>query len=209
MANARHPPRGSSSDQPAGADDLATDEELAAAACRGNTGAYDTLVRRYLRPAMALAWQFTGQFAEAEDVVQDSFHRLVRSLPRYDPVRPFRPWFFTIVRNTARSALAKQGRRDELAPLESYEENDLATQAPEPGVRADLTGALEALAPMQRACVRLCDLEGFTSGEAAAMLGLAEGTVRTHLFRARGTLRNTLSAFAAPLPKTPLSSDDA
>jgi DNA-directed RNA polymerase specialized sigma24 family protein len=42
---------------------------------------------------------------------------------------------------------------------------------------------------MQQACVRLCNVEGFTSIEAARMLGVSEGTVRTHLFRARSRLR--------------------
>ena len=50
-----------------------TDEELAGAAKRGDVAAFDVLVRRYLRPAMALSWQYTRRLEDAEDVVQDAF----------------------------------------------------------------------------------------------------------------------------------------
>ena len=66
-----------------------TDEELARAAKRGDAAAYDALVRRYLRPAMAIAWQYTRRLEDAEDVVQDAFHRAVRALGDYDHRRPF------------------------------------------------------------------------------------------------------------------------
>jgi RNA polymerase sigma-70 factor (ECF subfamily) len=59
----------------------------------------------------------------------------------------------------------------------------------DPAVVGDLERAIEGLAPMQQACLRLCEVEGFTSVEAAGMLGIGEGTVRTHLHRARLRLR--------------------
>ena len=72
-----------------------TDEELARAAKRGDAAAYDALARRYLRPAMALAWQYTRRVEDAEDIVQDAFHRAVRALADYDDRRPFSAWFYT------------------------------------------------------------------------------------------------------------------
>ena len=55
----------------------------------------------------------------------------------------------------------------------------------------DIERAIEALAPMQQACLRLCDIEGFTSIEAGRMLGMGEATVRTHLHRARSSYEAT------------------
>ena len=169
-----------------------TDEELARSAKRGNRADYDTLVRRHLRPAMALAWQYTRNVADAEDVVQDAFHKMVRALPRYDETRPFRPWFYTIVRNAARSAVEKDGRREALAPTDALEDELPDREASDPVLASDIESALETLAPMQRACLQLCDVEGFSSSEAGVMLGVDGGTIRTHLHRARRRLRAVL-----------------
>ena len=169
-----------------------TDEELAGAAKRGDAAAYDALARRYLRPAMALAWQYMRSVQDAEDVVQEAFHRVVRALPDYDERRPFSAWFYTIVRNVARTAITKDGRRAALAPLTVVEDEPPAPPTPDPVVAGDIERAIEELAPMQQACVRLCHAEGFTSVEAARMLDISEATVRTHLHRARNRLRLTV-----------------
>lgn len=166
-----------------------TDEELARAAKRGDAVAYDRLVRRYLRPAMAIAWQYRRGLEDAEDVVQEAFHRTVRALADYDDGRPFDAWFYTIVRNVARSDVRKDGRRAALAPVTALENELPAPAAVDPFLAGGVERAIEALAPMQQACLRLCDIEGFTSVEAARMLGVGEATIRTHLHRARKQLR--------------------
>lgn len=170
-----------------------TDEQLARAAKRGDADAYDVLARRYLRPAMALAWQYTHALEDAEDIVQDAFHRAVRALGDYDDRRPFSAWFYAIVRNVARTTIGKHSRRAALAPLTLVEGEPPAPAGTDPAVAGDVVRALEDLAPMQQACFRLCDVEGFTSVEAAGMLGINEGTVRTHVHRARQRLRGVLA----------------
>ena len=177
-----------------------TDEELARAAKRGDAAAYDLLAGRYLRPAMALAWQYARGVEDAEDVVQEAFHRMVRALGDYDETRPFSAWFYAIVRNVARTAISKDGRRAALAPLTVVEEEPPASRAFDPVVAGDIERAIEALAPMQQACVRLCDVEGFSSIEAARMLGVHEGTVRTHIHRARGRLQAAIDPERGILP---------
>ena len=169
-----------------------TDEELARAAKRGDAAAYDALARRYLGPAMALAWQYTRGVEDAEDVVQEAFHRAVRGLGGYDDRRPFSAWFYAIVRNVARTAISKDGRRAALAPLTLVDDEPPAPAVADPVLAGDIVRALDDLAPMQQACVRLCDVEGHTSVEAARMLGVSEGTIRTHLHRARGRLRGAI-----------------
>jgi RNA polymerase sigma-70 factor (ECF subfamily) len=172
--------------------DESVDEELACRAQRGDVAAFDTLVRRYLRPSMALAWQFARDLADAEDIVQEAFHRAVRSLAQYDGRRPFAPWFYEIVRNVARNARGRSGRRAELAPVEWLDSEPEDASRVDPIARHDLGRALDSLAPMQQACVRLCDVEGFTSVEAGVLLGVGDATVRTHLRRARSRLRGIL-----------------
>lgn len=171
-----------------------TDRELVRRIRRGDRTAFDALVRRHLRPALAVAWEFTDSRDDAEDVVQDAFHRVLRALESFDETRPFRPWLYAIVRNVGRTAAASRARwstepldeglveapSSRLSEIERWE------------VRERIGEGLDRLSPQQRACFRLCDIEGFGAVEAAEMLGLGESTVRVHLFRARRRLRELL-----------------
>ena len=172
-----------------------TDEELAIEARAGDEMAYSALVRRLLRPAFAVAWEFTEDPDEAEDVVQEAFHRMVRALVRYDETRRFRPWFFTILRNVARNKTARANR------WRLEEIDDTVPGAPEEPLQAlereeiweRIEAGMGSLSPMQRACFRLIDLEGMTRSEVSEALEVAEGTVRAHLHRARCALRKFLT----------------
>ena len=70
-------------------------DDLACRAQRGERQAFDALVRSLVRPALAAAWEFVPGREDAEDVVQETWVRVWRSLERYDPNRPFAPWFAT------------------------------------------------------------------------------------------------------------------
>ncbi len=133
--------------------------------------------------------QYASQLEDAEDIVQEAFHRAVRGLPDYDDRRPFNTWFYTILRNVARSTISKQSRRATLAPVTLLEDDHPAPTAIDPILVGDIEQAIQTLAQMQQMCIRLCDIEGLTSVEAARMLDVDAGTVRTHLHRARQKLR--------------------
>jgi RNA polymerase sigma-70 factor (ECF subfamily) len=171
-----------------------SDGELVIRARQGNSEAYGALVRRYLRLALAVAWEFAPTRDDAEDLVQDAFHRALRALPSFDESKPFRPWFFTILRNTGRNAAERNARwtsipvPDEL-PADAADPEDMAHRAE---LRESIQQGLDILPPMQRACLRLCDIEGFDGVEVAEMLGVSAATVRTHRHRARATLRDAL-----------------
>lgn len=174
--------------------DNVSDADWIARARRGDREAFGVLVRRYLRPALAVAWEFAPSRDDAEDLVQDAFHRALRSLDSFDETRPFRPWFFTILRNLGRNA-AERNARWAAVPVPG----ELATDAADPEdmahraeLRERIQRGLDILPPMQRACFRLCDIEGFDGIEVAEMLGISAATVRTHRHRARATLRAEL-----------------
>ncbi len=61
----------------------------------GEERMYRELVTRYVRPALAVAWEFTDSLDDAEDLVQEAFRRVVDALHRFDADCPFAPWFFT------------------------------------------------------------------------------------------------------------------
>lgn len=172
-------------------------ERLARRARGGDPLAFEQLVHRLVRPALAAAWEFVPTREDAEDVVQDAFARAWRNLARYDATRPFAPWFFTILRNAARNA-RRWDRRWSLVSITDQEVSDYQPDADDPVERIDAADriheALEQLSPMQRACLRLTGIEGFDSMEVAAMLGVSDTTVRVHLHRARAALRARLGA---------------
>ena len=170
------------------------DEELVRRTRDGDAQAFDALVRRYLRPALVVALEFADGMEDAEDLVQESFHRVLRQLGSFDERRTFRPWFFSILRNLGRNLVAKR-KRWRTVPLPA----SLVTKRRSPfddassaEIRERLSAAIESLPEMQRGCFRLYDVEGFTGVEVADMLGITPGTVRTHLHRARHALRESL-----------------
>jgi RNA polymerase sigma-70 factor (ECF subfamily) len=173
------------------------DDELVRATLRGDEAAFAALVRRYLRKAMAVALEFAGTREDAEDIVQDTFRRVFENLDRYDTRRSFEPWFFTILRNTARNALKSRLTRahEELSPEQAASVPGPFENTRQSELRARIAEAVSELPPMQQTCFRLCLVEGLSSVEAANAMGLAESTVRVHVFKARQTLRELLDSW--------------
>ena len=174
----------------------ASDSELVRRTREGDREAFGILVARYLRPALAVAWEYAPSLDDAEDLVQDGFHRALRGLNGFDTRQPFRPWLFTILRNVARNAAARHARWNSVAipdelPADDPDPLDDAYRAE---LRDRIGAGLDMLPQMQRACFRLCDVEGFDGTEVAEMLGVNAATVRTHRHRARAALRKALSA---------------
>jgi RNA polymerase sigma-70 factor (ECF subfamily) len=173
------------------------ERDLICAAMARDDAAYRELVSRYIRPALAVAWEFTDTLEDAEDLVQEAFRRVVEALPRFDAGRPFAPWFFTILRNVARNTVSARGRRlhaalDDSVPDEAVRPDE-AVDYLELEARVGLE--LDSLPDMQRACFRLCVLEGFSSQEVAEALGVNDRTVRTHVHRARRSMQKALRPF--------------
>ena len=166
----------------------------------GDKTAFDELVERYIRRALAVAWEYLERREDAEDVVQDAFLRVLTALPRFDTKRPFAPWFFTIVRNTARDAASRLGRQhfEELpAELVGDTQEHIERELELRTAVAQVLPLVEALPGMQRACFRLADLEGFTAAEGGEMLGVSPSTFRVHLHRARAALRAAMRSDVA------------
>jgi RNA polymerase sigma-70 factor (ECF subfamily) len=152
-------------------------------------------VERYLRGALAVALEFARDRDEAEDIVQDAFIRALRELHRYDDRLPFRPWFFTILRNLGRNA-ARRWTRQVDTPVANFaiaggSGPADATAAAE--LRALVDRELAGMTSQQAASFRLCEIEGFSAQEVGEMLGVAPATVRTHVHRARLKLRAVLT----------------
>ncbi len=173
------------------------DAELAALAQAGDREAFGELVRRYAAQARRVARAVLGHAEDADDAAQDGFLAALRHLGRYDPHRPFGPWLMRIVANAATDRL----RRRRVRAAEPIPQAMAAADAP-PDREADrrafheaLRRALARLPERQRIAVVLFDVEGYTHGEIAEVLGIPVGTVRSHVFHARRALRSALAAW--------------
>lgn len=186
-------------DEPAGG--VATDAALLAAVARGDQRAFGVVVRRHLRSATALAFELVGDLDDAEDVVQDAFVVVLRRAGDFDVARPFLPWLFGIVRKTASRQLQRRRRRGSLlrrwVRAESVTAPAEPPAAPATSLPARVDEIIEQLPAMQRQCFSLYVTQDVPTAEIAIMFGIAESTVRQHIYRARAVLRERLADLAS------------
>ena len=173
-----------------------TDGILVARVRRGDSRAFDQLVRRHLRTAHAVAKTNLDNPSDADDVCQDAF---IRALRRIDDCRDpdrFGAWLMAIVRNTAHNR-RDYNRIRTTVPLEkalfAASRDDPLADAGRAELRGHLKEAMTHLTELQRRVLVLYDLEGWKHGEIARELGISAGSSRVHLHVARRTMRKRLS----------------
>ena len=173
--------------------------DLIRAAAGGDRRAFEDLVLRKRKRVVRTAYQIVGDLEDARDVAQAVFLRLWRTLQRFDLERRFDTWLYRITVNAAIDFLRDQGPKGILAPLPDDAHERIAA----PGTPADAAVVLAALqrtflrlagalAPKQRAVFVLKEIEGLSTAEVAAALGITESTVRNTLQQARRILRDGL-----------------
>jgi RNA polymerase sigma-70 factor, ECF subfamily len=176
---------------------VAEESELVRRVQAGDSAAFDSLVRRYIRRAYTVAYRLLGHREDAEDLVQETFMIVLRQIDDFQLGRPFGPWMYRILTNRGLNARkARALRRTEHLPddLSVADAPDLALERAE--VRARFRSALDTLPPRQRLVMELIELDGFTRGEVAGMLEISEATVRWHVHDAWRTLRRILQPLA-------------
>jgi RNA polymerase sigma-70 factor, ECF subfamily len=171
---------------------LDTDEDLVAAARRGDEDAFGELVRRHQRRVVAVAIGILRSPDDARDIVQEAFLRAHRALRDFDGEARFSTWLHRIVINLCID-YARQRRPDTVGPEHlagaPSTERDPHEAATDRELRARIHAALEQLTPAHRAVVLLREVEGFSYAEIARALGCAQGTVMSRLFHARRRLQ--------------------
>ena len=179
---------------------MANDDPLEARAVErvqnGDAEAYDTLVSKYLRRVVAIAWSITRNATDAEELAQEAFVKAFQNIGRFRAGEPFGPWIGRIVTNLAFDVMKhrRKFRHEELAETEAAtrrDDADVAAVSNDIGARID--AAIESLPEMQRLVARLHLVEEMNHAEIAAVLDLSEGTVRSHLSHARTKLKEKLA----------------
>lgn len=170
----------------------------------GDDEAFDTLARRYLPSLYRFSVRYLGNKDEAEDAVQDALFKAWKALDRFDTKKPFRPWIFRVLRNSATDLMRKRksvafstldGERYDSAFAETIP--DLEPLPDELFRRAELgetvRAALAALTPRERLVLLLRYEDSFSFEDIAAISGIPAGTVRSLHHRALKSLRQILS----------------
>ncbi len=169
--------------------------ELVERVQRGDSTAYDELVRRHSRRAFAVAWRIMGRREDAEDLVQEAFMAALNRIDSFERGRPFAPWLLRIVMNRGMNARRARALRltDEIphdvsagdtSPHDDIERRELTER---------LQAAMAALPERQRMVLQLFELDGLSAADVAEVLGISAGTVRWHAHEGRAALRRALA----------------
>jgi RNA polymerase sigma-70 factor (ECF subfamily) len=157
---------------------------------------FDARVRQTVPSALRLATVVLGTRDGADDVVQIAMQRAWSAFDRYDPNRPFRPWFLRIVAFTARNDRRSRGRRAALRVRAEHQRGDVQSSAEEDVLtvldRTRVLAALNHLDVDDRTVIALRYFEQLAEAEMAEVLECAPGTVKSRLSRARQRLRQLL-----------------
>jgi RNA polymerase sigma-70 factor, ECF subfamily len=168
------------------------DPQTIAAARGGDSSAFETLVRTYQPDVWRLAIYLVRDESAAEDVVQEAFIRAFRFLPRFRGESKFSTWLFSITRNCAHDSIRASVRRRRMTQLITA--LPLPSSA-DPTVPLDIKDAISGLEPELREPLVLVDVFEMSYAEAARILDVPQGTIKSRVHRARQSLIGTLGDF--------------
>lgn len=162
------------------------------------TPSWDEIVANHSAPVYRLAYRLTGNRPDAEDLTQDVFVRVFRSLDSYQAGN-FEGWLHRITTNLFLDRMRRKSKIRMDAFGEGQEER-VESEAVQPEFAVhdanfdpDIEAALAKLPEEFRVAVVLCDIEGLSYEEIASVLGVKLGTVRSRIHRGRTQLRDALS----------------
>jgi len=164
--------------------------QLVRQASGGDLGAFEELISRLQRRVYGFAYHHLRDLDEAHDLAQEIFVKLYRNLARYDPARPFEPWFWKLAANTSINYRRKR------VPVPTDRSPDLSTAATEthlPQHDPALVDALAQLDPAYRLPILLHYYADLSLEQVGQSLSLSVPAVKSRLHRGRAQLRNSLA----------------
>jgi len=168
------------------------ERSLLSRAQSGDADAFISLLEPYDRGLRALAFRLLAETEAMDEVLQTAYANAFRGIRSFRGRATVATWLYRIAYNACLDELRRRARTPEAVPFTDEAPGFAPDLAAEVSTRLDLAVALRALPVELRAPVLLVDGEGFSYPEAAAVLGLPEGTVASRLHRARTALRAAL-----------------
>ena len=186
-------PRAAVATSPGSDDD---ERALIALAAAGDRAASRALYDRHAARVHRLAYRVCGDPDLADDLTQDVFVKVFRSLGQFRGDSAFSTWVHRIAVTVSLNAMRKVKRlREREADLDEAHLHEFDTGAIDPELRARLATAIEALPDSVRIALVMHAIEGYTHAEIGAALGIAEGTSKAKVFDARARLRKALGDY--------------
>lgn len=187
-----------------------SDRALAIAAGEGDMGAFEQLYERHNRRVYSLCLRMTQNIAEAEDLAQEAFIQLFRKIGSFRGESAFTTWLHRLTVNQVLMHFRKKSVKLERTTEEGETPEQVVQGTQNPNTmpvidRIALDRALAQLPPGYREVFLLHDVEGHEHGEIARMLGVAEGTSKSQLHKARMKLRSLLKEQATRTSTSPAS----
>lgn len=188
---------------------MTSDRALVEAVLSNAPGAFERLVRRYQRLCWHIIYRMVRHPEDARDLCQETFLRVHRYLHQYRHESALKSWIGQIAYSVAlrflerrrRPFLEVAGDTDERGMLENLgDEFDLAAACMNEDLARCVHDAVESLPPLQRTLLTLYHVEDLSIVEIARITGLAEGTIKSHLFRTRLRLRALLETLTGSDP---------
>ncbi len=170
-------------------------------AAAGDAAAFEVLVLRYQTQVYSLALRMVGNEADAQDLAQEAFVRVWKSLPSFQFSAQFSTWLYRLTTNICIDFLRAQKKHRQISLTIAEEEQwDLEDPSPQPedlvlaqDARETLTRAMDSLDPEERQILLLRSVNDCSYQQIGDIMGLREGTVKSRLSRAREQLRKKLS----------------
>jgi RNA polymerase sigma-70 factor (ECF subfamily) len=180
-------------DDMTGQDGITSDEELMLQAARGDMDAFEQLVQRHQRSALNIAHRFLGRSAQAEDVAQEAFLKILAGASRYRPTARFRTYLYNVVWHLCVDSYRRKTplALDALGPTPDAADgpDELALR----GERSErVRQAVDGLPARQRMALVLKHFEGMSYEDVAEVMDCSPGAVDSLLSRARTALRQRL-----------------
>lgn len=191
------------------------DMGIVASVRKGDVDQFERLVVKYQKMAFNIAYRMTGSYEDAGDVVQDAFVSAYRNLHAFRGMSRFSTWLCSIVINRSKNRMQQMrtAQHHEQYSLDDPVETDngpmsrdissgetsVAEKLEKEDVRKRVQDCIGRLETEFREAIVLRDIQGFSYEEMAGMLGIAEGTVKSRLFRARDALKDCLKGVMGEL----------
>ena len=171
----------------------------------GDVEAFEKLIEIYQKKIFNLAYRMIGNFDDANDLAQETFIRVFRSIASFKGQSAFSTWIYRITTNVCLDELRKRKNKKEMSldaeiQLEDGEmKRQIMSDDPLPDevaerdeIRSIVSGAIDSLPEDQRLVITLRDIQGLSYDEIADVLDCPSGTVKSRINRARQALKNVL-----------------
>ncbi len=169
-------------------------ERCVAQAQAGDRSAFEELYRRHVGRVYALCLRMSGEAREAEELTQDAFVRAWEKLDSFRGSSAFTSWLHRLTVNVVLASWRAKGRhRERVVAIADVAESVDPGHRPRPRLALDLEAAIAGLPAGARTVFVLHDVEGYRHRDVAELTGLAVGTSKTQLHRARRLLRKALA----------------